>query len=66
MYQIKKGEKIVFWLKGIVLNRCEEEKEEKCEENRAIFRSMYLAKYLAGFPQIWYVKLCSYMKGIKK
>ena len=36
-----------FWFKGIVLNRCEEEEEEeeKCEENWAIFRSIYLTNY---------------------
>ena len=28
------------WLKAIVLNRCEE--AEKYEENRAIFRNLYL------------------------
>ena len=31
------------WLKVIVLNRCKE--EEKCEENQAIFRNIYLAHY---------------------
>ena len=39
-----------FWFKCVVLNRCEEEEEEKeeeaeeekCEENWAIFRSIYL------------------------
>ena len=29
-----------FWFKCVVLNRCEE--EEKCEENWAIFRSIYI------------------------
>ena len=41
-------------LKVIVLNQC---KEEKCEENWAIFRNTYLANYLSNFLQIWYVKL---------
>ena len=36
-----------FWFICVVLNRCEEEEEEeeKCEENWAIFRSIYLANY---------------------
>ena len=37
-----------FWLKVIVLSRCEE--EEKYEENRAIFRNAYFKNYLADFP----------------
>ena len=31
------------WLKVIVLNWCEE--EEKCEENRAIFRNLILGNF---------------------
>ena len=32
-----------IWLKVIVINQCE--KEEKHEENWAIFRNIYLANY---------------------
>ena len=34
-----------FLVQNVVLNRCEEEEEEKCEENWAIFRSIYLTNY---------------------
>ena len=38
-----------FWFKGVVLNWCEkeEEKEEKCEENWAIFKK-HISRKLLG------------------
>ena len=52
--EIHLGEGCFSWLKVIILNRY---KEEKYEENRAIFRHTYLKNYLADFLQIWYTKL---------
>ena len=37
---------------------CEEEEEEKCEENWAVFKNAYLGKRWRDFPQIWYVRWC--------
>ena len=34
----------------------EEEEEEKYEENRTIFKSVYLENYLRDRLQIWYVR----------
>ena len=42
---------VFFWLKIIVLSRCEEE-EEEYEENQAIFKNAYFKNYLADFPQL--------------
>ena len=45
------GRVFVFgWLKVTFVKRYEED-----EENRAIFRNIYLANYLADLLQIWYV-----------
>ena len=52
-----------FWLKIVVVNRCEEG-EEKCEENWAIFRIAYLTNYLSDFFQIILVCKIVYMEGI--
>ena len=40
-------ENVVFsWLKVFVVNQCkEEEEEEQCEENWAIFRNEYFTNY---------------------
>ena len=32
---------------------------------KVIFRNTYLENYLTDFLQIWYVKWCTYMEGIK-
>ena len=53
--EIYVGEGCFFWLKFIVLSQC---KEEKCKENRAIFRNTYFKNHLADFTQIWYAKSC--------
>ena len=51
-----------FWLKVVVLNQCE---EEKCEENRAIFRNIAIScKLLSRFSSNLVCKVM-YMKGIK-
>ena len=53
--EIDPREKGVFgWLKVTFVKRCE---EEEGEENRAIFRSTYLANYWPDLFQIWYVGL---------
>ena len=40
---------LLFWCE-------EEEEEEKYEENRTIFKSVYLENYLRDRLQIWYVR----------
>ena len=61
MKEIHPWEDWFFWLKIIVLNRCE---EEKYEENWAIFRSAYFKNYLADFlPNLVFQVV--YMEGIK-
>ena len=40
------------------------QKEEKFEENEAVFRNTYLANYWANFLQIWYVEMHICMDGI--
>ena len=41
---------LLFWCEE------EEEEEEKYEENRTIFKSVYLENYLRDRLQIWYVR----------
>ena len=53
----------MFWLKGIVLNWCEE--EEKCEENLAIFISIRTSCKLLSRLSSNLVFKVVYMEGIK-
>ena len=46
------------WVKATFVKQC---KEEKGEENGAVFRNTYLVNYLADFLQMWFM----YMEGIK-
>ena len=47
VYQILKKSIVLSWLKVTDLNWCEA--EEKCEENWAIFKNLYLANYYFNF-----------------
>ena len=53
---------MVFWLKGILLNRYE---EEKFDENWAIFRSIRISRKLLGRFSSNLVCKVMYMEGIK-